>query len=404
MRSICTSAAPPASGEGHDTGSEIVEVPLAILGGEGESGQDAAKRRPVRGNLSDKLSEFTRGMAGQRSRPFRPGGLEESVVGEKKEDPYRTRDAIQRSIKVLEQGSEASWNDGSLITAPPGVDFKVGLSWTDVYGLNPAASNKIDSHFEEEGAAGISGSEGTHQQTLLFGATPSQGVFNRSYFDDDSLFGSSSSESDDGNSFESEHASDRKTEQKEGDKDEFFLSGFDPSKLEEKSNTSDDETDAAANAEEKVDIDQLLMDLTILDKELFTKKTRDFGVIMSNPLELAEMQSKNQNDPARKSWATDKLLPIHDFNALIPNPALTYPFTLDDFQQQAVARLERSESVFVAAHTSAGKTVGKYSTFILFFVCTQFWTAVSLTLLCLSTSCRVCHCACKTESYSMHLY
>jgi antiviral helicase SKI2 len=30
---------------------------------------------------------------------------------------------------------------------------------------------------------------------------------------------------------------------------------------------------------------------------------------------------------------------------------------LDDFQQQAVARLERSESVFVAAHTSAGKTV-----------------------------------------------
>ena len=36
-----------------------------------------------------------------------------------------------------------------------------------------------------------------------------------------------------------------------------------------------------------------------------------------------------------------------------------YPFTLDDFQQQAVARVERAESVFVAAHTSAGKAVGK---------------------------------------------
>eukprot|EP00536_Pseudo-nitzschia_multiseries_P008159 jgi/Psemu1/197417/e_gw1.203.81.1 len=36
---------------------------------------------------------------------------------------------------------------------------------------------------------------------------------------------------------------------------------------------------------------------------------------------------------------------------------MRYPFTLDTFQQQAVARLERNESVFVAAHTSAGKTV-----------------------------------------------
>ncbi|OEU15387.1 antiviral helicase, partial [Fragilariopsis cylindrus CCMP1102] len=46
-----------------------------------------------------------------------------------------------------------------------------------------------------------------------------------------------------------------------------------------------------------------------------------------------------------------------DFHSYIPNPAMRYPFTLDTFQQQAVARLERNESVFVAAHTSAGKTV-----------------------------------------------
>jgi antiviral helicase SKI2 len=36
---------------------------------------------------------------------------------------------------------------------------------------------------------------------------------------------------------------------------------------------------------------------------------------------------------------------------------LKYPFELDYFQRQAVMRLERRESVFVAAHTSAGKTV-----------------------------------------------
>jgi antiviral helicase SKI2 len=36
---------------------------------------------------------------------------------------------------------------------------------------------------------------------------------------------------------------------------------------------------------------------------------------------------------------------------------MTYPFELDHFQKQAIMRLERRESVFVAAHTSAGKTV-----------------------------------------------
>ena len=34
-----------------------------------------------------------------------------------------------------------------------------------------------------------------------------------------------------------------------------------------------------------------------------------------------------------------------------------WPFELDIFQKQAILRLENHESVFVAAHTSAGKTV-----------------------------------------------
>ena len=38
-------------------------------------------------------------------------------------------------------------------------------------------------------------------------------------------------------------------------------------------------------------------------------------------------------------------------------PAKTWPFPLDPFQQVAVASIERSESVLVSAHTSAGKTV-----------------------------------------------
>lgn len=37
--------------------------------------------------------------------------------------------------------------------------------------------------------------------------------------------------------------------------------------------------------------------------------------------------------------------------------AFQYPFELDVFQKQAILRLEAHDSVFVAAHTSAGKTV-----------------------------------------------
>ena len=36
---------------------------------------------------------------------------------------------------------------------------------------------------------------------------------------------------------------------------------------------------------------------------------------------------------------------------------MQWPFELDPFQKQAILHLERHESVFVAAHTSAGKTV-----------------------------------------------
>ena len=38
-------------------------------------------------------------------------------------------------------------------------------------------------------------------------------------------------------------------------------------------------------------------------------------------------------------------------------PAKTYPFPLDPFQQQAIGYIDNEESVLVAAHTSAGKTV-----------------------------------------------
>ncbi len=49
--------------------------------------------------------------------------------------------------------------------------------------------------------------------------------------------------------------------------------------------------------------------------------------------------------------------PVLDFHERVPRMAHTWEFELDDFQKQAVLRLESGDSVFVAAHTSAGKTV-----------------------------------------------
>ena len=58
-------------------------------------------------------------------------------------------------------------------------------------------------------------------------------------------------------------------------------------------------------------------------------------------------------------WAEmlDVDAPLSDFHQQVPQMAFQWPFELDTFQKQAVLKLEQAESVFVAAHTSAGKTV-----------------------------------------------
>ena len=63
--------------------------------------------------------------------------------------------------------------------------------------------------------------------------------------------------------------------------------------------------------------------------------------------------------PVRKEYAhmVDLSHSLPNFHDLVPDLAKEYPFELDTFQKQAVYHLELGDSVFVAAHTSAGKTV-----------------------------------------------
>ncbi|CAG9764055.1 unnamed protein product [Ceutorhynchus assimilis] len=58
-------------------------------------------------------------------------------------------------------------------------------------------------------------------------------------------------------------------------------------------------------------------------------------------------------------WAVllDPNQPVVDFEKKIPNMAKKFPFELDNFQKLAILQLEQHNHVFVAAHTSAGKTV-----------------------------------------------
>jgi len=57
------------------------------------------------------------------------------------------------------------------------------------------------------------------------------------------------------------------------------------------------------------------------------------------------------------SYAITDNVDVSRFHELVPEMAWKFPFELDTFQKEAVLHLERGESVFVAAHTSAGKTV-----------------------------------------------
>ena len=60
-----------------------------------------------------------------------------------------------------------------------------------------------------------------------------------------------------------------------------------------------------------------------------------------------------------REWAhmIDVNLPFPEFHDLVPEMAHSFAFELDVFQKRAVYHLEQSDSVFIAAHTSAGKTV-----------------------------------------------
>ncbi|XP_044744519.1 helicase SKI2W [Coccinella septempunctata] len=83
------------------------------------------------------------------------------------------------------------------------------------------------------------------------------------------------------------------------------------------------------------------------------------AIIPKEPLVLDISKAQPLPPVKGTEWAVllDASKPITDFHEKIPKMAREYPFELDNFQKLAILQVEQHNHVFVAAHTSAGKTV-----------------------------------------------
>ncbi|XP_041969235.1 helicase SKI2W [Aricia agestis] len=89
------------------------------------------------------------------------------------------------------------------------------------------------------------------------------------------------------------------------------------------------------------------------------------STVIKPPVELPEIPILNITGSSVRTgvtstdWAEviDVTQPVPEFKEKIKDLAHAYPFELDNFQKQAILKLEEGHHVFVAAHTSAGKTV-----------------------------------------------
>ena len=75
--------------------------------------------------------------------------------------------------------------------------------------------------------------------------------------------------------------------------------------------------------------------------------------------EQNEIKVSNNNENKTNEdihYAIEDKEDVSEFD-LIKNPAIKFPFELDDFQKRSIIRLEQNKNVLVCAHTSSGKTV-----------------------------------------------
>jgi superfamily II RNA helicase len=73
--------------------------------------------------------------------------------------------------------------------------------------------------------------------------------------------------------------------------------------------------------------------------------------------QLSDSKPGEEPGEVKEEYAIVQKTKNVNFAAKVPEPAIIFPFELDDFQKRAIICVEQNQNVFVAAHTSAGKTV-----------------------------------------------
>lgn len=128
--------------------------------------------------------------------------------------------------------------------------------------------------------------------------------------------------------------------------------------LMETSNDSIIYKQSQANATNEIVQDPNLSDGDRPDDEAIDE-IDDFLPIEFPALEPRSTLAISSSRRRGKEWAhmVDVNKEFTNFHDLVPEMARNWPFELDTFQKEAVYHLENGDSVFVAAHTSAGKTV-----------------------------------------------
>lgn len=323
---------PSRQWNGHESGTSRLEK-------YSRGSNNMAQRRPFISGLSNDQNEFS---------------IDEGKTnGENDDDEHLSEEASESALEVIKKGSLASWKDGTLLTSPPGVSFKVGIDFNDVY--NDIDAGEYGGNEKEELVDEVDDEiigEKSSPTNVGTGEKSSRPVVNqiwdKTYFEEDSLFDDDVSESDSGGSGSS--SDDESSNSSTGNNDVEIVKGTESESIKD----GDDNNYTLEDESKDDDIEALLSDI-VNDSQIENALKRNARKISLSAAARAE--NKDEASSTRKSWAVTTYLPSTNFHSVVENPAIKYPFELDEFQKQAVLRLERDECIFVAAHTSAGKTV-----------------------------------------------
>jgi len=123
-----------------------------------------------------------------------------------------------------------------------------------------------------------------------------------------------------------------------------------------------DQEPEAAPGDNEIDGERLLSAVVSSEEEGEDGDVEDIDSML--PVEFPALEPHSalaaaNSRKANREWAhmVDIKNEMTNFRELVPDMAREWPFELDTFQKEAVYHLECGDSVFVAAHTSAGKTV-----------------------------------------------